>query len=83
MELEELQNKLLEAQDKIKELEQVNTTLTTENTQYKQKITDLQEHNHRLFLRLQVGPEPTTKTEEVIPPPTYEDIANRYKEMIK
>ena len=81
MTIEELQQQLLEAQDKMKEKDELITNLTTENNDYKSKIASLQEHNQRLFLRLQTGPAEDHQ-EEPPAPPTYEETAMKYKGVI-
>lgn len=80
--VEELQEELLNLQEELKAKEEKITVLEGQNKEKSERITSLQEHNQRLFLRLQAD-EPTNPEPEKEPVPTIEDLANKYKGVIK
>lgn len=79
--VEELQEELLNLQEQLKAKEELITALEGQNQDKDNRILSLQEHNQRLFLRLQADDLPTQEDKEE-PVPTMEDIANKYKGVI-
>lgn len=65
MTIEELQEQLLEIKEQVKTIEQERDTYKQETETHVKRISELQEHNQKLFLRLTTDPE-LEEQEEVI-----------------
>lgn len=79
--LEELQEKVLELEDNIKAKDEQITALEGQIKEKDERVLSLQEHNQRLFLRLQAD-EPSDQDDKPEPVATMEEIANKYKGVI-
>lgn len=76
MTLEEMQAEILRLLEENKTMAKTNSTLKEGATTSEKRITELQEHNQKLFLKIT-----TTEKKEDPPPPkkTLEEIANEIK----
>lgn len=82
MTVEELQQQVLDLQEQLKDKDGQIDKLTSEGKEKDERILSLQEHNQKLFLRLQVDDnDPEEKKEE--PQATPEEVANKYRGVIR
>jgi len=73
---EEMQAEIVRLQEENKNLAETNTTLKEGSTTNEKRITDLQEHNQKLFLKITT---PEKKEEPLAPKKTPEELANEIK----
>jgi chromosome condensin MukBEF MukE localization factor len=75
---EELQAEILKLQDENKTLKTTNETLTADKEKLGTRITELQEHNQKLFLKLTTTEQPEKK-DKPDEPQALEDFAKTLK----
>lgn len=80
MELEDLQNENLSLRDEIEKLKKQNDEILSQNNDYKNRISKLQEHNQELFIRCTSPVKEPHKEQDSIKLKTIEEIAKEMRE---
>jgi hypothetical protein len=74
MTLEEALDRILELEDKVKSATEENAGLKTAKAELETRVSSLQEHNQKLFLRCTIKDEPADD-KDTERPPSLDDVA--------